>query len=382
MLAHHSAEDYGAAAKRAADRATEKFEAIIANGQAEAGKILSYLNTHKPEDFIVGNKAMEFEAEEIMGALVPKVNFKDTDGEKHHIGLHRNALIQALDRTGSPSPSKSVDWLLKGNTVEEAMALLNKMYSEMEDKNYLFRVVNEELRGLLSDRFRRLDTCQMIDTIVSEGVEGFGAIPTSATIQDVSFSMKLVLPYIFEPLPNEVGIFGFIFRNSDFGHGRFHAKGFFRRLWCTNDCTTEDGISEIHLGKRLSENIAFSQETYELDSKTMASALKDTLHAVLHPDNVKKRLAIVRGAAEESIDADAAFDRMQGKQLTKGEATEARKLMSSADTEMLPPGQNRWRFSNVLSLLANQSDNPDRQLELEDLAGKEAGLHVKASKAA
>jgi hypothetical protein len=57
------------------------------------------------------------------------------------------------------------------------------------------------------------------------------------------------------------------------------------------------------------------------------------------------------------------------KNLGKDEGKLAATKFASADVEMLPPGQTKWRWSNALSWLANETQDERRKLELQDFAG-------------
>ena len=191
----------------------------------------------------------------------------------------------------------------------------------------------------------------------------------------------MVLPRIYEPVPNEIGVFGLTFRNSDFGKGRLYAKGFFNRLWCTNLAMTEDGISQVHLGSKLSEEIQFSQRTYELDTQLMASAIKDVVEHIFSEENIGKRISLIQEAhaEDEKLDIGKVLKGItgssSGSKLVKSEAEKVAEAFNSAEIRLLPPGNTKWRLSNAISLIA-QDAKPDRQLEMESLAGNVAGMHL------
>ncbi len=56
--------------------------------------------------------------------------------------------------------------------------------------------------------------------------------------------------------------------------------------------------------------------------------------------------------------------------LNKGEAKAVSDAFSGPDVINLPPGENRWRLSNAISLLARETENEHRSLELQQIAGK------------
>jgi hypothetical protein len=371
MLIHHSAEEYGAAAKRAADWATNKLVAIIDSGRQKAIDTIQTVQRMQPKDYVVPAQGLKFNVEE--GQL--KAHF-GKNGEAKHFHFHNHALEQVGERCDMPNPRRMMEWLQEGEHGAKDLAqVLNHKYSQLpNDKRFLVRAVNDtEIRGFLSDRFRRLDSAPIVESFIQR-VTTHGAVPIEGRALDTKFFLKVVLPYVLEPLPGEVMLWGAILKNSDFGDGKLEISGFVHRLRCTNLAMGEDGFAKIHLGGKLDDNIEFSQRTYELDTATTASAVQDVVDAVFEPVNVKKRMEVIQVLAKENTDADAVIKALRTKsKLNKTEAEEVAKLFSSADIEMLPPGQNTWRLSNAISLLA-QNVEPGRQLELEELAGEVAGL--------
>lgn len=362
---HHSAESYDVASNRAATWAREKLAAVIRKGREQAQHVLEEVDRTLIDDYVVGARNMNFVASQ-EGTVALRFDDKGLSLHEHAL----NQIVTKLDGT-----KKVSDWAYTTETAEEFASILNKKLRKQSGRRFLVRSVGAEARGIMSDRYRRLDVRPMVGAVVKTAIEEYGAVPTEARMLPTSFNMKMVLPTIYEPVPNEVGVFGLVFRNSDFGAGRLYVKGFFHRLWCTNLAMTEDGISQVHLGGRLEDGFLFSQKTYELDTQTMASALGDVVRNVFSGDNIRRRMDMVKAASkEDGFDVGKALKGLQsGTKLLKGEAASVAEAFNSADVQLLPQGNTRWRLSNAISLIAQQAD-PDRQLELETLAGEVAGL--------
>lgn len=379
MLIHHSAEDYGAAAKRAADWASKRLEEIIAGGRQKAVSTIEEVQKMQPKDYVVPAPQIRFTAQNNkLGAWLGRPS---SESNSKVFSFHPHALEQVGERCDMPNPKRVVDWIVdddSGRGAEDLARILNRKFENMPDRRMLVRAVNEtEVRGFLSDRYRRLDSSPIVEAFIERTLAHNG-VPIEGRALDTKFYLKVVLPHVLEPIPGEVMLWGLLLRNSDFGDGKLEISGFVHRLRCTNLAMGEDGFAKVHLGGRLDDNIEFSQRTYELDTQTTASAVKDVVDAVLEPSNVRKKMETIKLLAQENVDADAVLKAIRAKsKLTKGEAEEVAKLFSSAEIEMLPPGQNAWRLSNAISLLAQQAD-PSRQLELEEVAGEVAGLRKAA----
>ena len=368
MLMHHSPEEYGAAAARAADWATNKLEKIIQSGREQAIKTIQEVRDNQPKDHVVGHAALDFKTDgKSLNVMFPGVAAPQS--------FHPHALVQLAERIDMPNAKKTTEWLSDPEIIEDFADIITKKYRKQEGKKYLVRSVNQQVRGFLSDRFRRLDSAPIVESFI-QTITDLGALPIKGRALDTKFYLKVVLPHILEPLPGEVMLFGAQLKNSDYGDGKLDVSGFIHRLRCTNLLMTEDGFSKVHLGRRLDENIEFSQETYELDTKTMASAVRDVVRNVLAPEYVKDKVAYIKAIAEEKVDADAVIEGLRKKsKINKDEAGQLKELFSSAEVELLPPGQNQWRLSNAISLLAQRVE-PERELELEALAGDVAGLQT------
>jgi hypothetical protein len=360
MLVHHDARDYAVASKEAAEHARGVIEGLLTRGQASAATMLKKIDEEQPIDRYISSSNLFFKP----------------DGEKaliNQVPLHAHALVQVAEKAGVPSPVKTCQFLSDPRFMPHFCNILNEAYGA-HNNVYLTRSVKDEIRGFLSNKFRRLDSRPVVGALVEEAVK-YGAVPIEARVLDTRVALKMLLPRIYEPVTGEVMAFGLCFQNSDFGDGALTLKGFMYRLWCTNLAMCEDAFRQIHLGRKIGGmDIALSNKTYELDTETTVSLVKDVTAAVLSPACIEAKLEKVKEAATKEIDATAAIKGMRdGSKLTKDEAAKVAEAYNSAEIRKLPAGQTAWRLSNAISLFA-QSCEVARSLELEDLAGKVAGL--------
>jgi DNA helicase TIP49 (TBP-interacting protein) len=116
----------------------------------------------------------------------------------------------------------------------------------------------------------------------------------------------------------------------------------------------------------------------EKESATLISATRDVVKGYLSPASIQTQLEHIKVVGSDIIDVDKAMAELRKKsKLTKEEEEKAKSLYRSAETELLPRGDTRWRLANALSLLA-QGATPDRSLELEEVAGEVAQLKAAA----
>ena len=365
MLFHHDARSYEEAATAAAADARQKLQTLIDQGRARAAAVIEAVNTQQPEDRIVKSSAMRFAAGEhgLLACL-------GTNGNATIQPLHRHALQQAAGRVDLP-------WSYLGDLVgadapewarDLAAHNLNTLYTERNpDARYLCRSVHGEVRGILSDRYRRLDSRPITDAFCAAAAS-VGALPIEGYVTDTKVALKAIIPQVFEPVPHEVMAFGAMLENSDFGNGALSVRTFCLRLWCTNYAIADMAVREVHLGGKLGDDVAWSDKTYELDTARSASAIGDIVRGHLDAPAVGRLMDTIRAANEAKVDPATALATLR-KQLHKGEAEAAVAKYNSPDVELLPPGNTAWRLSNAVSWLASQTEDKERALDLMKVAG-------------
>jgi hypothetical protein len=371
---HHDNRPYAVASAESAAKAKARFQAEFAHGQSQLGAALKSVEDSVPEDTLVPAPKLKFD-------------FSSKDLQvgvgKDFVGVHNHAYGQLLEKSGIPK--KYADLLWQENPELLVRNLTERYHRNRADKTFLTRVVNGQLRGFLSDKFQRFDVKPMVEAFL-ETCQQFKAVPVQAQNLATRFYLKMVVPVIFEPVTDEVLVFGVIFRTSDYGDGAYEIRGFVRRVWCTNDGTTEDCLRQIHLGAKLTA-ANFSQETLGKQADMLASATRDTVKGILKPANIEKRLEVIKVADAEQIKIDTVLDRMRkGGEITKAEADRAKEILSTTDVEVLPPVREKpkkghtslWRFANAFSSMAGEDDtSPERAMDYENIAGKLSGLQAK-----
>jgi hypothetical protein len=219
-----------------------------------------------------------------------------------------------------------------------------------------------------------MDSRPIIETFAAE-CQAIGAVPIEGVGGDLRWSLRAILPMVFQPTDKkgmeEYIAFGVALTNSDFGIGALSLRMFMLRVWCSNMALLEEALRQVHLGKRLADNIEFSQETYELDTKTQVSAIKDLIRGTLSPERINESVALIGRALEERINPKNAWEELPKKGLLKGEVKKVKEIFNDGGVETLPPGTTVARLSNAISWFAKQPDQtPERRLELETVAGE------------
>lgn len=366
MLVHHSGGAYQEAASKAADRAREKMTEEIACGRASAAITVNRVMTEIPTDAIVKASALNFVTTEESEDIMVKM------GDQEPLVISSNALGQFCARADVPMAMYRK--LVKNEDTEGwgpglMATIFNEMYDHQGDhQKYLARSYNGTLRGWLSTSYRRLDSRPLADAFLGASTK-VGMIPIKGYASDTKVMLKCLLPRVYEPAENEVICFGASWENSDYGNGAHSIRVFVLRLWCTNYAIADEGIRQIHLGKRLSENITFSEATYALDTAASASAINDIVGGSLSPDRIQAMCGAIEEAANTEIKEPGKYLEKLKSALTKGERELITARYNTPDVELLPPGNTTWRMSNAISLFAQEIDDTERKIELMKIAG-------------
>jgi hypothetical protein len=372
-MMHHDSRDRGKAIEQSTGVIKDRWEARLAGGLERAREVAGRVIREQPADKLVPAERMSFAVinETIDRSPALAVQLGDADPET----VHRHAMGQLANRAGMPQgwARKLTEW---GETDDDrAFGLelladdLSKLYHRQQAKRYLTRSYDGTLRGVLSDRYLRMDSRPIIEAF-STAVKDSGAVIFDGVSNDVRWQLRAALQRIFEPVNGEIMSFGITLGNSDYGAGTLHAELWAERLVCTNLMTVHSALRRVHLGSRLTDNgVGWSMDTQNKDSAAMAAMVSDVTRSLLTDDNVTSILDGVQEANETQIGGDEIAKRLKALGLSKAENKAITERFSSAEVELLPPGQTPWRLSNAISAFALEADDIDARNRLEKAAG-------------
>lgn len=339
----------------------QRIEEIIAKGRDGAKRVFRHVMENQPQDKLVNTEKLSFETKE--GRL--EVMAPSLEPEK----IHRNALGQMAERVSLPMAY--INTLeSKGSWGLDLLAEnLSTLYGHHKSRA-LMRTVNGEVRGFLSDKYRRLDSGPFIESFI-KACDDVSALPYQGYTSDTRVSIQAIIPRVYEPLKNEYMAYGVTFENSDFGNGAMQVQFFILRLQCLNGMIGESNMRHVHLGKRL-EEVDFSKKTQDLNVRTILSAMQDVVRAQLAPDRINTMQEFIVKASAEKLTDDRRSSVMEAlkRSMTKAEIEKMTTKFNEPDVELLPPGNNMWRLSQALSWLAGEEEDTERKLELQKQAGK------------
>jgi len=338
-----------------------RIEEVIAEGRNGARRVFRYVMENQPTDRLVNAEKLSFEAKDKrIHVFAPEL-----EEEK----IHRNALGQMAERVSLPMAYINTLESKGGWGLELLAENLTTLFTHHPSRA-LMRTVNGEVRGFLSDKYRRLDSAPFIEAFI-KACGDVDALPYRGYTSDTKVSIQAIIPRVYEPVKNEYMAYGVTFENSDFGNGAMQVQFFLLRLQCLNGMIGESNMRHVHLGKRL-EEVDFSKKTQDLNVRTILSAMQDVVRGQLSEERINAMQALINKAYAEKLTDDHRSNVLESlkRSMTKGEIEKMTAKFNEPDVELLPPGNNMWRLSQALSWLAGEEEDTERKLELQKQAGK------------
>lgn len=287
--------------------------------------------------------------------------------------LHDNAIGQLADRMGVPQ--RYLRTLASGETWAKNLAaeILNEHSGWTQITRVLVRTVGTQVRGVLSDSYRRLNSVEILTAFVQEASRQ-GAVISDAYMNDTKVWAETILPQpiVIPTAKNgDVIIFaGARFSTSDYGDGAVDMRAFLLNGACLNGMVRESVMKQVHLGSKLPDNLQLSQRTYELDTRTTVSAVKDLTKGLFSRDNLMKKACEIQGASEIDVDFEHELKRLtRDGGLLKSEGKEVEKILMRNDPEDgVQGGATLWKLTQAITAHTREL-TPERSRELHEISG-------------
>lgn len=308
----------------------------------------------------------------------PQVTFKGEervlmylpDGE---FNLHDNALGQLSERMGVPT--RYMKGLAGGSDWERKLAanILNEHTFNTNRSRVLIRSVGEEVRAVLSDNYRRINSNLILMSFMEEVLRN-GAVLSDAHMSDTKIWTEAILPTPIEVPTAKNGIItiymGARLSTSDYGAGAVDMRSYLLNGACLNGMVRESVLRQVHLGGKLPDNLALSQQTYDYDTKTTVSAIRDLTHGLFTKDTFMQKAIEIQKASEVDVDFEKELKSLMGRGvLLKSEKEGVETLIMNNRYEDGVTGEaTLWKLSQAITAHAREVE-PSRAREMHEISG-------------
>ena len=312
----------------------------------------------------------------------------NTDSTKFRVGLttkegklrydmHPHAVVQSAEKLGvNTSYIKNLVNSKELWKMELAAHNLNEHAVKGDRQRVLVREVGGEIRGVLTDMYRRLNSPLIFESFLKAATAA-GAKVYSAFADATKSWIEVMLPTTFDIPTSKNGIvtiaYGMRISSSDFGDGALELRAFMLQVVCLNGMVRDSILKEIHLGRKIPDEIKMSEQTYLLDTQTQASLISDAVNHLMNRDSIMKASVVVQEASSIVVDFEAEFTKLaRVNELSKKEIEKVKYVITNNRVEDGVQGENTlWKLCQGISAIGNQSDvDARRQKELAEISGK------------
>jgi len=275
-------------------------------------------------------------------------------------------------------PGAYLTSLLLGDAWQQTLGyeILNTHNGWSDRSKLLVRAIGSEVRAFLSDSYRRLDSAMIFAAHIEEIFANKGAL-SDGFMDDTKIMIESIYPKSIEIITELNGTiwiaFGTRLTSSDYGNGAQDLRSFILQGACLNGMVRESVLREIHLGAKLPDNLALSQATYELDSATTASAIRDLTKNLYSSEVIKDRMLEIKASSDLVIDHGQVLKSLKDlNKLMKGEVDNIGQILMRNDPMQGVQGESTlWKLTQGITAYANQEDVSDlRRMELQEVAGE------------
>lgn len=288
-------------------------------------------------------------------------------------GMHPHAITQAGEKFRINQ--SYISRLAVGQDWEKRLAatILNEHTTYEERQRVLLREVKGEVRGVLSDHYRRMNSKQIIGTFLT-AIREQGAMILDAFTDDTRSWIEVIHTEIIEVPTANNGIvsmvFGMRIGNSDFGDGALDLRMFSMQGVCMNGMVRETVLRQIHLGGKIPDNLHISDKTFDLDTKTQASLVNDMVLQCLSPASIKREAELIQNASLIHINPKQELVKLQKVGVSKDEVVKIEAALMENKIEDGVQGESTlWKMSQAVSAVSREAQDR-RKRELEEVAGQ------------
>jgi len=317
------------------------------------------------EDFVVDTQQL---------VMKPDTNNLVFEGQESGLVLSDHAHAQISQWVDIPK--KYYDRMLINSPALLAGNVNHWFHNRENTVRRMVRTLDGTARAFLSDRYRRIDNHQILETILPVLLESPDIEIVSCDVTDTRLYVKALFPKIQgEVVEGDVVQSGVVISNSEVGAGKLSVLPLVYRLVCTNGLIRESssdlGLSQLHLGKRIrgsnSNYQIYRDETIMADDRALMMKLEDSIRAFnsmeVFTDILNSMKASTMG--ERIVEPVKAVETL-GKTLDLSE----KERNSFLENLIRDRDYSQYGAMNAVTHIANHTKNYDRATELETLGGR------------
>ena len=306
--------------------------------------------------------------EEVQSDLVvrPKEIEMDTEAQLH-IALSPTPIPMTKWAHGQLAAKLEIPNGYYNRMLENDKHLLSKNVNKWlpEVKDILIRTEAGNARAILSSRYKMVQNRLVLLTVMNALQDMHRPYLIRSLVEsDTTFYAKFVGTETYNIGNNDLYRGGIVLRNSEIGASRLKVDLFVSRLSCGNDAIFgDDGISRIHIGRKLEAGIVnFQQDTIAADTDAMMKAIRDVTQTAFDPAGIQHIYDTIKLGKENVLEkASQVVRAIQTQNKFSDELTD-RLLMSMHNN-------TQYDIAQAITFNAQAFTDEDRRIEMEELGG-------------
>lgn len=256
---------------------------------------------------------------------------------------------------------------------------VNHGFNRKPQDKRMIRILDGKIRAMLSNRYRRLDCYDLMQTTLPIMLEEQMMV-VSSDITERRLYIRALLPRLQADV--KVGDpvqYGLQISSSDVGAGSLRVEPLLFRLVCANGMVTEHAMKKYHVGRVQVEGDdvfeLLTAETQQVNEQAFWMTVRDVVKASLLPEIFESHVNKLRIAAEQQIKN---FDLEEVVDLTcksvgySATATVKQGILEALASGNQGAGLTQWGLANSFTAVAAIDTIPmdmDSVVELERAGG-------------
>jgi hypothetical protein len=266
-------------------------------------------------------------------------------------------------------PKAYYDRMLQPENID-ILAKNTQWWLDKQSDRRMIRTLDGNVRGILSDRYRRLDNYDLMTAMLPILMENAAEVVTCEITEK-----KLYVKFITHHMEGEVKAgdivtLGGIISNSEIGFGALSIQPLILRKVCNNGLIINDlAYRKYHVGRKNQEetiDISYSDETNTAIDKAFWLKTRDVIKETVSQVTMDKALNKMKASMGLKIENPQVAMELTTQRLglTQDEST-------SVLTHLINGGDlSSWGMLNAVTRTAQDVESFDRSIELESLASQ------------
>lgn len=238
-----------------------------------------------------------------------------------------------------------------------------------DPKNRLIRVLDGNIRGLLSDRYRPLDYYDLAEYVLTK-IQDMGAIVESCELTETRIYFKATFPMLEgEVEVGEVVQLGICISNSEVGAGSVRIEPIIYKLACKNGLILADrSTRKFHIEKGHHDIGEFLRDETRMQmDRAFWMGVSDTIDATFNREFLDKTLEQLRSASKDKIQGDP----VKALEVTMGNFYINTGHKAGLLTHLIEGGDlSRWGLTNAVTRYSQDVEDYDEATAFERIGGK------------